>query len=158
LKIVSFMRKNRLRKDILNEFGENAQKLRGDFPPLSIKENDQILTMKIKNIYRLDDLSNRIILINVYNYDGPPKYLNFLSIIATSQSSDLIVELSKDLAIEMHFNLVQYPIFQGNYRVSLLALRRLTKLDEINTLIPKLNQFKKDLQRRLKKVKELVMK
>lgn len=152
------MRKNKLRKEILNEFGENAQKLRGKFPPLSIKENDQILTMKIKNFYRLDDLSSRIILINVYNYDSPPKYLNFLSIVATSQSSDLIVEMSKDLAIEMNFNLIQYPIFQGNYRVSLLALRRVIKLDEINALVPQLNQFRKHLQHRLKKVKELVMK
>jgi hypothetical protein len=152
------MRKNKFRKEILNKYGENAQKLRGDFPPLSIKENDQIMTMKIKNIYRLDDLSGRIILINVYNYDSPPKYLNFLSIVATSQSSDLIVELSKDLAIEMNFNLIQYPIFRGNYRVSLLALRKITKLHEIDALLDKLNQFRKDLQQRLKKVRELVVK
>lgn len=151
------MRKKKLRKEILNEFGKNAHKLRGDFPPLSIKENDRIQTLKIKNLYRLDDFSRRIILINVYNYNSPPKYLNFLSIVAASQSSDLIVELSKDLAIEMKFNLIQYPMFQGNYRVSLLALRKVTELDEINALITQLNQFRKDLQQRLKKVRDLVL-
>lgn len=152
------MRKSKITKQILEIYGDDAQKMRGDFPPISIKEGKEVRSLKIKNIYRINALSKYIFNISVPNYNKSPKYLDYLSIILANQSSDLIVEIARDLAIQNDVELIQYPIFQGNYRVSLLALHKVTNPDKIDPLLNNLRQIRKDLKQRLKEIKQLILK
>lgn len=148
---------NNLKTFITNEVIKKAQKIKNKFPPISEKINDNTRILKIKNFYHLEKYHKYIFLILVKNPRKEEKIGYFLAVLLASQSSDLLVNLAKDLiAKNPDLKLIQYSIYPNNSRVSLLSLKELKKVENFSPSINFLLNIRKEFRLMLNNLKNLL--
>lgn len=141
-----------LKSDVI----KNAQKLRGKFAAISeLIENSQ-RTLTVQNIFKLRDELKGLFLFSVKNYDKLPKIRYFLAVQLASQSSDFLVALSRDFAIENDLKLIQYSIVPKTTRISLLSLKEIKEIEDFEESIGILQNFRERFRKKIAKIKDLI--
>ncbi|MHA1803512.1 MAG: hypothetical protein ACTSU4_03135 [Promethearchaeota archaeon] len=129
--------------------------MRGKFPPISEIKEGIVKTWKIKSVHAIKSKKG-VYLFTLKDPSNTPKTRYFLAIILASQSSDLLVLLAREEAIEKGLKLIQYSIPLESFRVSLLSLKEIVAgEDEIEDLIKYLEKFRKVYRKKLERVKKI---
>jgi hypothetical protein len=114
-------------------------KLRNKYPPISERINDDILIQKIKKIFQLkEDFKNFYLIITKSKKNHNDIKYN-LAILLAAQSSDLLVQIAKIVIQDQkNIRMLQFSIHPKHFRVSLILLKELdelTDIDEIKQLL-----------------------
>ena len=141
---------------IKNELRKHAKRLRGRYPAFSEIVNGTIKTLKIKKIYKLTEDLKDFFLILTNNYSKKPKIKYFLGLSLASQSSDLLVAIAKNFAVENKLKLIQYSIYPKTLRVNLFIIKELKSKNEYSQWTKILKEYKKFFKKELIKIKNLV--
>ena len=148
--------------DRLEEFVDTLQnrsvKVGGKHNPISEIVKNQKRRLKVKEIYNLKRPLKGLYLFTVRNYKKPPKYRYFIALSLAGQSSDFLVYLSKDFALQHQVKLIQYGVYPEHNRVNLLSLKELTEEEDYEDIIRILKKFRKVLKTRQERIKDLVVK
>jgi hypothetical protein len=138
-----------LRKTVISD----ALKLRGKFLPISESVRDARKKIKIKFIHDLSTILKNFYLIVAKNYSSQPKVRYFLVINLASQSSDFLVNLARDYALNHNLKLIQYSLFPETHRISLLSLKEIVSIEEYTNSIEILKNFRIEFRKTLDKIK-----
>lgn len=148
-------------KDTLEEFIESLQnravKVGGNHNPISEIVKKQRRKLKVKKIYCLKRPLKGLYLFIVRNYKKPPKYRYFIALSLAGQSSDFLVYLGKDFALQHQVKLIQYGVYPEHNRVNLLALKEIIEVEDFEKILSILKKFRKVLKKRQERIKELVI-
>ena len=153
---MSFSKEDNLDSFIKKKVKNNSKRLRGRYPAFSEIVNGVAKTLKIKKIYLLDDNLKDFFLFLTKNYNKKPKTRYFLGLTLASQSSDFLVALAKDFALQNKLKLIQYSIYPKTLRVNLLVIKELKSKDNFLEWIKNLKDYKKIFKKELIKFKNLV--
>ncbi len=124
----------------IEELTIKAKKFKGKYPPISEVVNNEIKLLKIKNIYKIEEKSLKLYLFKIKDHKKKSKYRYFIGNVIASQSSDLLVNLVKNFAVNKNFKLIQFCLHPNTYRVSLLSLIEINTAELYNEI---LDNFKK---------------
>ena len=105
---------------IKNEFIKKGKKLRGKHAPISEVIDDVPKSLSVEKVYKLREVNKYYFLIVVRNYSKHPKFRYFLAISIANSSSDLLVQLAREYAIQYNLKLIQYSIYPKTLRIQLL--------------------------------------
>ena len=147
------MSQKELQAFLQNEVFKKAKKLKGNFAPFSEIIDNEYRVLKIKTLYSLSEKSKNIYLFVVKNYSKLPKERFYLAIILAAQSSDLLVSLANDFAQKNRLKLVQYAINPKQFRISLISLKEIEKLEDFTFSVEILNDFRTNFRNMLGKIK-----
>jgi len=132
---------------------KKAKKVKAKHSNISEIVNKMPKTLEVNNIYDLSKEFNNFYLIKVQNHAKRPKMRYFLAISLASQSSDLLVNLTRDLINkEDNIRLIQFSIHPKSMRVNLLALKELTSVEKYLHSIEILNELRKKFRQKLAKI------
>ncbi|MBN1216721.1 MAG: hypothetical protein JXA99_14940 [Candidatus Lokiarchaeota archaeon] len=145
-------------QDIIKELKIQSKKIRGRYPPISEIVDNDIKLLKIKNIYKIDSVKSRLYLFQFKNYHSSPKQRFFLAYVLASQSSDLIVLLTKKLALETNLRLVQFSIHPKTQRVNLLLLKELKEIDSYFEIINTFETIHKKFKTKIEGIQKILEK
>ncbi|MGV9171685.1 MAG: hypothetical protein ACOC44_15790 [Promethearchaeia archaeon] len=143
---------NQKTEEFLEDILADADKIKSKLPNFSRVIDGKKVILKIRKIYSFTEDNSQFLLFQVRNYDNTPKYLYFLGKKLVSQSSDFIVMIARDFALEHDFELLQFPLRPEIRRVNLLALAPLRDPDNYQDLIELLNAYKVKLLKKMKKI------
>lgn len=150
-----------MNSETLEEFVDSLQnrseKVGGKHNPISEKVKNQRKRLKVKKIYRLKRPQSGLYLFIVRNYKNTPKYRYFIALSLAGQSSDFLVYLGKDFALQQQVKLIQYGVYPEHNRVNLLGLKELTDVEDYEGIISLLNKFRTILKTRQERIKDLVV-
>ena len=89
----------------------------------------------------------------VRNHAKQPKTRYFLAISLASQSSDLLVNLTRELVNkDDNMKLIQFSIHPKSMRVSLLALKELNSAENYSRSVEVLQELRKKFRQKLTKI------
>jgi hypothetical protein len=142
-------------EELIKQLLKDAEKIKNKIPNFSRQVDKKQVILEISKIYSFQEENSRFFLFKVKNYENNPKYLYFLGKKLVSQSSDLIVLLSKDYALENEIDLVQFPLFPSTRRVNLLALKQIKSREHYSSVVKLLNIFRKRLLKKMEKIKKI---
>jgi len=145
-----------LKSFIKTQILKTAKKLKGKYNPISELVDNIPRTLKIREIYKIEDSLKNLFLIIVNNYSKQPKVRYFLALILASQSSDLLVSLVKDYATMNNLKLIQYSLFPKNIRISLLTLTEIQTVEDFSNSIELLKNFRNYFRKTFEKIKNLI--
>ncbi len=145
-------------QDIIKELKIQSKKIRGRYPPISVIVDNNIKLLKIKNIYKIDSIKSRLYIIQFKNYYNHPKQRFFLAFVLASQSSDLIVLLTKELALENNLRLVQFSLHPKTQRVNLLLLKELKEIDKYIKIINTFETIHKKFKTKIEGIQKILEK
>ena len=152
----SFTNQKSLKSFIKTQILKTAKKLKGKYNPISELVDNIPRTLKIREIYKIEDSLKNLFLIIVNNYSKQPKVRYFLALILASQSSDLLVSLVKDYATMNNLKLIQYSLFPKNIRISLLTLTEIQTVEDFSNSIELLKNFRNYFRKTFEKIKNLI--
>ena len=152
----SFTNQKSLKSFIKIQILKTAKKLKGKYNPISELVDNIPRTLKIREIYKIEDSLKNLFLIIVNNYSKQPKVRYFLALILASQSSDLLVSLVKDYATMNNLKLIQYSLFPKNIRISLLTLTEIQTVEDYSNSIELLKNFRNYFRKTFEKIKNLI--
>ena len=145
-----------LKSFIQNEIIKNLKKLRGKHSPISETVDNTPRTLLIEKIYDLSEIYKNFFLLIVKNYSKQPKSRYFLAISLANNSSDLLVQLAMEYTARNELKLIQYSIFPKTFRIQLLLLKEIKKIEDFTESIKKLKSFRKEFRFKLGQVKNLI--
>ena len=126
---------------------KNSKKVREKHSNISEIVDKIPKTLEVKTIY---DLSNNVYLMVVRNHSKQPKTRYFLAISLASQSSDLLVNLTREFVNKNdEIKLIQFSIHPKSMRVSLLALKELNSVENYSHVIGLLQELRKQFRQKL---------
>ncbi|TXT62471.1 MAG: hypothetical protein BAJALOKI3v1_570009 [Promethearchaeota archaeon] len=134
---------------LIKKLQKNAIKLKGKHSPISERVKNEPKQLDVKNIHQLTNYSRDLYLIEAKNYDKLPKYRYFLVKMLANVSSDFLVELAKEFALEYDLKLLQYSVYPKTLRVSLLSLKELHKTEHYETYVKIFKDFNNIFQKKL---------
>jgi hypothetical protein len=145
----------------LNTFIKNViikkfKKLRGKHAPISEAVNNVYNSLKIEKFYDLSEQKKHFYFFIAKNYSKQPKLRYFLAISIANNSSDLLVQLSREYAVQNKIKVIQYSIFPKTLRIQLLLLKEIEKIEDYAIFLKKLNEIRKDFRSKLIKIKNLI--
>ncbi|MFX1501142.1 MAG: hypothetical protein ACFFDH_09295, partial [Promethearchaeota archaeon] len=144
---------NELKILFKNEIIKKAKKIRGKHAPISEGVNNIFKPLKIENFYDLSKQEKHFYFFTAKNYSKQPKLRYFLAISIANNSSDLLVQLSREYAVQNKLKIIQYSIFPKTLRVQLLLLKEIEKIEDYAIFLKKLNEIRKDFRSKLIKIK-----
>lgn len=147
---------NDIKSFIKKELSKNIKKLRGKHHPIAEVVDDVPRSLKVKKIYDLNKKNKNCFLLVTSNYTKQPKLRYFLGISLANNSSDLLVQLARDLAIKANLKLIQYSIFPKIFRNQLLLLKEIKIIEDYNHSITNMNNYRKEFRTKLAKINKLV--
>ena len=131
---------------------KNSKKIREKHSNISELVNKTPKTLEVKNIYDLSEQHANLYLMVVRNHAKQPKTRYFLAISLASQSSDLVVNLARDIVKkDDDVRLIQFSIHPKSMRVSLLALKELTSIENYSHSIDLLQDLRRNFRQKLTK-------
>ena len=132
---------------------KNSKKIREKHSNISEIVDKIPKTLEVKTIYDLSKSFKNMYLMVVRNHSKQPKTRYFLAISLASQSSDLLVNLTRELVKEGdEIKLIQFSIHPKSMRVSLLALKELNSAENYSQLIGLLQELRKQFRQKLTKM------
>ena len=141
---------------IKHEIVKGIKKIRGKHAPISEVINNISQSLKVEEIYDLSKKEKYFFFITVRNSSKQPKLRYFLAISLANNSSDLLVQFARDLAVKSDLKLIQYSIFPKTLRIQLLLLKEIKKNEDYFKSIEKLKRHRKEFRTKLVKIKNLV--
>ena len=133
---------------------KNGKKLRGKHSPLSELVDNVPKILKIEKIYILPESKN-VILFIIKNHLKLPKKRIFLAISIASQSSDLLVNIAKNVSKNNeNIRFVQYSLYPDTSRVNLIAMLELHTQGEYERSIDCLSELRKKYRKELISIAE----
>ena len=129
---------------------KQAKKIKAKHSNISEIVDKTPKTLEMKNIYDLSNQYANMYLMIVRNHAKRPKMRYFLSISLASQSSDLLVNLTRDIiSKEDNVKLIQFSIHPKSMRVNLLAIKELISVDNYSDSIELLRDLRKKFRQKL---------
>ncbi|MFX0039545.1 MAG: hypothetical protein ACFFCY_09335 [Promethearchaeota archaeon] len=146
----------KLESFVKHDIIKGAKKVRGKHSPILevIKNTSQ--SLRVEKIYDLSKIENSFFLLIVRNYSKKPKLRYFLAIAIANNSSDLLVQLARDYAINNDLKLIQYSVFPKTLRIQLLLLKELEFVEDYTNSIDNLRIYRKQFRSKLLKLKNLL--
>ncbi len=136
---------------------KKARKLKGRYPSISEIVDGTPRILKIKNFYEMKEEFKNYYLIKVKNYYNEPKFRHFLAIVLASQSSDLLVLITRELIKEIgNTKLIQFSIHPKNFRVSLLSLKEIRNKDDFLKSVKILKDLRINFKKKLDKIQNII--
>jgi len=145
-----------LKSFIKNEIIKNAKKIKGKHAPISEIINNKSKILTIENIYDLRNRYRNYYFFIVKNFAKTPKLRYFLATSLANSSSDLLVQIARDLAVKNDLKLIQYSIFPKTFRIQLLILKEIKEIKDFINLIETLKSFRTEYRNKLDKIRNLV--
>lgn len=145
-----------LKSFIKNEIIKYAKKIKGKHAPISENVNNTAKTLTIENIYDLRNRYRNYYFFIVKNFTKTPKLRYFLATSLANSSSDLLVQIARDLAIKNDLKLIQYSIFPKTFRIQLLILKEIKEIKDFINLIESLKLYRTEYRNKLDKIRNLV--
>ena len=131
---------------------KQAKKIKAKHSNISEFVDKTPKTLEMKNIYDLNNQYANMYLMIVRNHAKHPKIRYFLAISLASQSSDLLVNLTRDIINKKdNVKLIQFSIHPKSMRVNLLALKELTSVENYSSSIELLQDLRKQFRQKLTK-------
>jgi hypothetical protein len=128
---------------------KKAKKLRGKHSPLSELVDGASKILKIEKIYILPE-SNHHLLFIIKNHLKTPKKRIFLAISIASQSSDLLVNIARNMSKNKgDIRFVQYSLYPDTSRVNLIAMLEVYSLEEYERSIDFLTKLRTKYRKEL---------
>ncbi len=142
-----------LEASIKSNIIKNSKKIREKHSNISEIVENTPKTLEIKKIYDLRKEYNNLYFIVAKNHSKNPKIRYFLTISLASQSSDLLVNLSREFVSKNDdVRLIQFSIHPKSRRVSLLALKELNSMETYSQSIELLKNLRKKFRQKLSKI------
>ena len=146
-----------LESHVKREIVKNSKKVREKHSNISEMVANTPKTLQVKKIYDLRKKHENFYLIIVRNHSKQPKVRYFLTILLAHQSSDLLVNLTKEFVDESKkLRLLQYSIYPKTMRVNFLVLKELNSIDDYTSSIEMLKELRKKFRQKLAKMTNLV--
>ncbi len=145
-----------LKSFIQNDIIKNIKKVRGKHAPISEIVNNAPKTLIVEKIYDLSENYKNFFFFIIKNYSKTPKLRYFLALSLAHTSSDLLVQLAKEFTVKNDLKLIQYSIFPKTFRIKLLLLKEIEKVEDYTNFIEKLKSFRREFRYKLEQVKNLV--
>ena len=132
---------------------KNSKKIREKHSNISEIVDEMPKTLEVKNIYDLSKQLKNSYLMIVRNHAKQPKTRYFLAISLASQSSDLLVNLTREFVNkDDEIKLIQFSIHPESMRVSLLALKEIVSVENYSRSIELLQDLRKKFRQKLTKI------
>jgi hypothetical protein len=141
-----------IKKDILN----NLKKIKGKHPPISEIIENKPYSLSIKSIYDLNKKSKNFYFITLKNYPKQPKLRHFLAVSIANNSSDLLVQLAREMVLKHDLKLIQYSIYPSTLRIQLLCMKEIQKIKDYNMAVKILKSIRQGFREKLDRLKDLV--
>jgi len=145
-----------LKSFVESEVIKDIKKIRGKKAPIAEIVENTLLALPVKSIYDMNEVIKRFYFIIVQNHSKQPKLRYFLTISLANNSSDLLVQLSKEFAIKNSLKLIQYSIYPKTLRTQLLSMKEIKNPTDYSNSIEILKAFRKNFREKLVKLKILV--
>jgi len=145
-----------LKSFIKNEIIKNAKKIKGKHAPISEIVNNTSKILTIENIYDLRNRYRNYYFFIVKNFAKTPKLRYFLATSLANSSSDLLVQIARDLAVKNDLKLIQYSIFPKTFRIQLLILKEVKEIKDFINLTETLKSYRTEFRDKLDKIRNLV--
>jgi hypothetical protein len=141
---------------IKHDIAKNVKKIRGKHSPISEIFENVPKSLLIEKIYDLRETEKNFFVFIVKNYSKHPKLRFFLAISLANNSSDLLVQLARDIAVRNDLKLIQYSIFPKTLHVQLLLLKEMIKTEDYTNSIDQLKAFRDGFRIKLRHIKKLI--
>jgi len=146
------MNHNTLKAHLKANIIKGAKKIKAKHSNISEIVDKTPKMLEMKNIYDLNNRYTNMYLMIVQNHAKRPKMRFFLAISLASQSSDLLVNFTRDIVKkEDNIKLIQFSIHPKSMRVNLLALIELTSVEDYSSSIELLQDLRKQFRQKLTK-------
>ena len=143
--------KSFIKSDIIHKI----KRIRGKHPPIAENVENKTRSLSVKSIYDLNKKLKKFYFFTLKNYLKKPKSRYFLVISLANNSSDLLVQLARELALKHGLKLIQYSIYQA-LRVQLLCMIEIHTIKNYTTSIKVLKSVRKEFREILVRVKDLI--
>ncbi|MFX1488689.1 MAG: hypothetical protein ACFFBI_06040 [Promethearchaeota archaeon] len=153
---MSGINEKQLRSLITDKIKKSNNKIKGKHPPIAEIVDKKSYSLPVKSIYDLNAYHKRFYFITVKNYRKQPKFRYFLAISLANSSSDLLVLLASNIAIENDLKLIQYSIYPKPVRIQLFSLKEIKSREDYETFIKVLNEIRREFRDKLVKLKNLI--
>jgi len=132
------------------------KKVRGKHPPIAENIENKPRSLSVKSIYDLNENLKNFYLITLKNYSKQPKLRYFLVVSFANNSSDLLVQLAREVALKHNLKLIQYSIYPKTLRIQLLCMKEIQKIKDYENSINVLKLIRKEFREKLVRLKNLV--
>jgi hypothetical protein len=144
--------KTSLKSDII----KGIKKIKGKYPPIAEIVENKPRSLSVESIHDINKNLKNFYVITLKNYLKYPKTRYFLTISLANNSSDLLVQLARDLALEYNLKLIQYSIYPKTLRIQLLCMKEIQKIKDYNNSINLLKSIRKEFREKLGRLNNLV--
>ncbi|MFW9874795.1 MAG: hypothetical protein ACFFG0_16935 [Candidatus Thorarchaeota archaeon] len=145
-----------LKSFIESEIIKGNKKVRGKKAPIGEFIDNTLISLPVKSIYNMNEINEKFYFIIVKGHLKQPKLRYFLTISLANNSSDFLVYLAKEFAIENDLKLIQYSIYPKTLKTQLLSMKEIKNPKDYSKSIEILKVFRKDFREKLVKIKKLV--
>jgi hypothetical protein len=143
--------KSFIKSDIIHKI----KRIRGKHPPIAENVENKTRSLSVKSIYDLNKKLKSFYFFTLKNYSKRPKSRYFLVISLANNSSDLLVQLARELVLKHGLKLIQYSIYQ-TLRVQLLCMIEIHTIKNYTTSTKVLKSVRKEFREILVRVKDLI--
>ncbi|MBY8985552.1 MAG: hypothetical protein KGD65_10810 [Candidatus Lokiarchaeota archaeon] len=141
-----------IRYDIINKI----KKIKGKHPPIAEIVENKPRALSVKSVHDLNKKLKNFYLITLKNYSKQPKLRYFLTISIANNSSDLLVQLARDIVLKHNLKLIQYSFYPKTLRIQLLCMKEIQKTEDYNNSVKILKSIRKDFREKLGRIKNLI--
>ncbi|MHA1986361.1 MAG: hypothetical protein ACW98D_06975 [Promethearchaeota archaeon] len=141
---------------IKNDVVSKIKKVSGKHSPIAENVENMPKSLSVKSVHDLNKKLKNFYLITLKNYKKKPKFRYFLTVSFANNSSDLLVQLARDIILKQDLKLIQYAIYPKTLRIQLLCLKEIHTINHYTTSIKLLKSVRKEFREKLVKVKDLV--
>ena len=132
------------------------RKVKGKYPPIAENVENKPHSLSVKSVYDLNANLKNFYFITLKNYSKSPKYRYFLVISFANNSSDLLVQLAREIVLKLDLKLIQYSIYPKTLRIQLLCMVEIQTIKNYNTSIKVLKSARKEFREILVRLKDLI--
>ena len=137
--------KSFIKSDIINKI----KKIRGKHSPIAEIVENKPRSLSVKSIHDLNQKLKNFYFITLKNYSKEPKLRYFLTISIANNSSDLLVQLAREMALKHDLKLIQYSIFPKTLRIQLLCMKEIQKIKDYTDSVKILKSIHKEFREKL---------
>jgi hypothetical protein len=144
--------KSFIKSDIIHKI----KRIRGKHPPIAENVENKTRSLSVKSIYDLNKKLKNFYFFTLKNYSKKPKSRYFLVISLANNSSDLLVQLARELVLKHDLKLIQYSIYPKTLRIRLLCMIEIQTIKNYTASIKVLKSVRKEFREILVRVRDLI--
>jgi hypothetical protein len=145
-----------LKSFIKSNIIKGIKKLKGKYPPITEIVENKPRSLSVESIHDLNKNLKNFYFITFQNYSKQPKTRYFLTVSIASNSSDLLVQLAREMALKHNLKLIQYSIYPKTLRIQLLCMKEIKKIKDYNNSVTVLKSIRKEFREKLGRLNRIV--